>query len=145
MSAFLCSQDLINLIVNASDKPSARLFRALVNENLASLRFRYGDAAISKHDEKDAKQYKYEKITPRELIARVYSESQGSAKYYPAVKMNLTDDLIAAQIRKACVCFDYQSCEHPEWNDSKVCFIVEQTMMKYPGNDKLEDACLWGF
>lgn len=145
MSAFLCSEDLINLIVNASDDPNPLLFDELVEANLASLRYRYGAEETNKTDAIVAKEYKFRKISPRQIIAAAYSRMQNRVRYYPAVKMNLTDDLIAAQIRKACDCFDYQACETPEWQSSRVREELMEIQGKYPKNENLEDVCIWGF
>lgn len=146
MSAFLCSQDLINLIVNshpeADDGP--QMFNTLVYENLRSLRARYSD--ISEWEE-CAQAYGYERISPYELIERVYAEQDPAhAKYYPALKDPLDVFLIRAQVANACDCYDYQACETDDYRDTVAALIVQQVRDNFPPpSDKDKRRTLWGF
>lgn len=145
MSAWLCSQDHINLIVNASPTPDETTFKMLLEENLRSLRARYGEKEIDENEGKSAADYAFEKVNPAELIRRVYAEKQDSAKYYAAVTHEVTPDRIAAQIRKACDSYSYQSCEHDEWDTSAACALVKAIVAAYSEHEKLEAQALWSF
>ena len=49
-------------------------------------------------------------------------------------------DLRAIEVIKACDCLAYQSCEHPEWNESFACRFLHEVQRKaiqlLPGYDK---------
>jgi len=140
MSAFLCSQDHLNLIVNATPFPSENMFKLLLQENLRSLSARYGAGT----DEDCAADYTFEEITPRDLIARVYSETDSSADLYPAIKKPLTEERIIAQIRKACECYDYQACETNDYYETTASKLVTLLLDTYQENEKLENEAIWG-
>ena len=147
MSAWLCSQDHINLIVNASDDPNEETFKLLLEENLNSLRYRYRYAKSDFLQDCDvaAKSYQFERIAPIDLIQRVYAERRDLANRHPVVTQEITLDRVRAQVRLSCDSFDYQSCEHPEWEMSKAAAIVHGIMNNTPANEQLEDEALWSF
>jgi len=145
MSAWLCSQDHINLIVNASDDPNEETFKLLLEENLKSLRYRYPGRDFLQEWEDAAKSYQFERIAPIDLIQRVYAEQRDLAKGYPAVTQGVTLERVRAQMRQSCASLDYQSCEHPEWETSKAHAIVHGVMNNTPANERLENEALWSF
>lgn len=145
MSAWLCSQNHINLIVNASDNPTEEAFKMLLEENLNSLRARYGEKEIDENEARIAADFRFEPIDPARLISRVYAERQDFAQHYKAVTQEVTPARIAAQIRQSCASFDYQSCEHEEWTDTQACALIKVTAAKYPGDEKLDGEALWSF
>lgn len=140
MSAFLCSQDHLNLIVNSTPIPSENMFNLLLQENLRSLAARYGKGT----DQDCASDYAFEEISPRDLISRVYSETDSSVSLYPALKKELTEERVIAQIRKACDCFDYQACETDDYKETLAARLIDLIRDTYPENDKLENEALWG-
>lgn len=145
MSAWLCSQDHINLIVNASDDPTEETFKLLLEENLNSLRYRYPGRDFLQEWEDAAKSYQFERIAPIDLIQRVYAEQQDRANGYPAVTQEVTLERVRAQVRRSCASFGYQSCEHPEWGMSRAAVIVQAVWNNTPANDQLEEEALWSF
>lgn len=144
MSAWLCSQDHLNLITNASPHPNENTFKMLLEENLNSLRARYGDE-IDADEGKFSASYRFEPIDPAALIERVYTERRSLAQHYPAVSQPVTPDRIAAQVRQSAKSYDYQSCEHDGWPQSEACRIVSKLVEDIPENEKLETQALWAF
>lgn len=140
MSAFLCSQDHLNLIVNSTPIPSENMFNILLQENLRSLAARYGEGT----DKNCASDYAFEEISPSDLIARVYSESDSSASLYPAIKNELTEERVIAQIRKACDCYEYQACETDDYKQTLAARLIDLIRDTYPENEKLENEAIWG-
>lgn len=140
MSAFLCSQNHLNLIVNSTPFPSEHMFKMLLRENLRSLSARYGQGT----DEDCASDYEFEEISPRDLIARVYSQRESSSRLYPALDKPLTDERIDAQIRKACDCFDYQACETDDYKETLAAQLVDLIRQTHQANEKLENEAIWG-
>lgn len=140
MSAFLCSQDHLNLIVNSTPIPSENMFNILLQENLRSLAARYGEGT----DQDCASDYAFEEISPRDLIARVYSRRGASASLYPSVKKQITEERVIAQIRKACECFEYQACETDDYKQTLAARLIDLIRDTYPENEKLEDEAIWG-
>lgn len=145
MSAWLCSQDHINLITNASSQPTEATFKMLLEENLRSLRHRYGEKEIEENEGKLAADYKFEAIDPAALIKRVYAEQQDRADGYRAVTQEVTPARVMAQIRKSCASYGYQACEHDEWPNTAACALVDHLQVKIAENEKLEDEALWSF
>lgn len=143
MSAWLCSQDLINLIVNAHTDGDEYHFDMLLAENLRSLRYRYSD--ISDWEE-EAKTYKYEAISPNDLVRRVYeAQSPETAKYYPAVSEPITDKLVRAQIAQSCACFNYQACETPDYEGTDAAMFVQEVADNYEVAEARQARALWSF
>jgi hypothetical protein len=102
VSAFLCSATHLSTLVNAldvapkSDRPRdfrdtdpRVLFRTLLDENLASLDEKYGEGT----DIEFANRYKYDPLAGRGI---------------PVVGL-----------LKAINCYEYQSCEHDDWEKSQ--------------------------
>lgn len=131
MSAFICNNEHINAMLQAAfstkalpwppsyyweenGKAESRCIRRtdqaigqkLVNENFASVNYRYQENRIA---------YVFQ-VLPFQ-------------KRYPLV-----------QLLKACNCYIYQACEHPEWEESEAHAIVKalkaRAIVRLPGYDE---------
>jgi hypothetical protein len=89
MSAWLCSENHINLLAAFADNPPTT-FKLLVAENIRSLEARYPGRDFLEEWKQEASQYKYNPETERP-----------------------TDQTL---IVKCCDCYDYQSCESDDWD-----------------------------
>lgn len=149
MSAWLCSQDHINLIVNASDCPSKENFNMLVQENLKSLRARYPGRDFLKDWEVAALAYVYEEIEPKALVERVYAHTRETdehiSKCYPATLAKVTDALVGAQVATSCRSYAYQAYEHGGWEKSKARKFVVGVEEKFKQHASRDRGCLWSF
>ena len=145
MSAWLVSQDHLNLIVNASELPNELWFGVLLRENLRSLSQRYGEKEIEENEGKIAQDFKFERIDPAELIKRVYAEKHHSAHHYPAVGQPVTPERIAAQIRQSCDSFDYQSCETEDYYETPAAQLVKLVREANTAPEEMEREALWSF
>lgn len=147
MSAWLCSQDHINLIVNAHPDPEQRngqSFHLLLNENLRSLDSRYSHR-VDEHADW-SKDYQFEAIEPWNLVKRVYAAAdEHHKKYYPATGKTVTAPRVGAQVRHSCDSFDYQSCENDDYYETPAAKFVQEVRDFYKGSKKLEDEALWSF
>ena len=146
MSAWLCSQDHLNLIVNAHPNPELRngqSFHLLLNENLRSLSARYSDSADWQSDAAD---YRFEAIEPWDLIKRVYGEqAPDRGRFYAAITRPITGPAVAAQIRKACDSYGYQSCETDDYDTTPAAAFVKEVFENYGDHPELEKGALWAF
>jgi hypothetical protein len=138
MSAFIVSQDHIDFMVSAAidlglywkecpdqDGPgayttvrgdNADAFGAMLQaENVASIQHRYSDWP----DMPDPTQYTYRRFTVRTPYQSL-AES-------------------CAQVLKAIACYEYQSCEHPGWQESEAKRVCDNLRHGYinrlPGYD----------
>ena len=114
MSAFVCMPEHIGLVAAAAtikygtSVRSARVLAAiLAQENINSVAYRYPDTT-GQGDRPGPF------LTDAQLIeaARLYADKYAAA--YP-LNINARDILNMVQ------CLDYQSCEHPEWNETEAC------------------------
>lgn len=150
MSAYLCSEDHIALIVNAHPNPEQRngqSFHLLVNENMRSLRERYPGRDFLEEWEGAARHYKFEESSPKFIVAKCYAEAreeEWKVRGYPAVAKAITPARLEAQIRKACDCFDYQACETENYYETEAAKFVEQVRAQFPERKKQESEALWG-
>jgi hypothetical protein len=96
MSAWLCSEEHLNCIVNAV-AGNAKDFKMLLKENLRSLEARYPGRDFLKEWKSDARKMKFK----------------------PAGQGDLT------QVIKCCDSFDYQACETDDYDASKAKVFVE--------------------
>ncbi len=161
MSAWLCSQDHLNLIVNSHPSGgSEEDFNMLRAENLRSLRARYG---VKKVDEgwddedtswaKTAAGFQYEKIDPVELVKRVYDEQDERTKqFYPASAKPVTPQAVHLQVITSCASYDYQACETDDYQDTPAAKFVTEAAKKAAKatgfnleDGDLPDGCLWSF
>jgi hypothetical protein len=97
MSAWLCSQDHVNCIVNEIDGTAVD-FRMLVDENLRSLEACYAGNAYLEDFKADAKRYAFRK----------------------QVRQNPT------QVVMCCDSFDYQACETDDYDTTKAAAFVKR-------------------
>jgi hypothetical protein len=108
MSAWLCSENHLNLIANVSaqgDPVKGRTaFNTLRRENLRSLSARYPGRDFLADWQREAKQYRFK---PQPLP--------------PLDRQNATLTLLIKQ----CDCFDYQACETDDYNESKAAKLVD--------------------
>jgi hypothetical protein len=133
MSAWLCSENHINLIANVatqSDPVKGRAaFNLLRSANLRSLSARYPGRDFLDEWKREAKQYRFTPSTPQ------------SHEIANADKATL--------IVKQCDCFDYQACESDDYDGSKAAQLVEtvrKLALKAGGvsDGALYDAQPWG-
>src|SRR5262245_34929740 len=118
MSAWLCSAEQINLLVNASDDPTKENFDMLVAENLRSLGSRYPGRDFLEDWKEDAKGMKFKVATPRKIVTEAikndpYRERRGPIPSQDDIRITST------QILKTCDCYDYQACETDDYRESK--------------------------
>jgi hypothetical protein len=119
MSAWLCSQEHINCIVNAIGGDN-RNFRLLLKENLRSLATRY----------------------PGRPFLREWKEEAMTYAFKPAKPGDMT------QVVKCCDSFDYQACETEDYNQTKAKAFVEKVrnhaiMFGGKSNGPAYDAAQW--
>lgn len=148
MSAWLCSQDHINLLANSNhwcdDRKAA--FDMLLEENLRSLRHRYAGRDFLQEYEDEAKGYTFERVSPIELIQRVYAEQKDRARYYPAVTQPVTLERLRAQVITSCHAYDYQACETDDYRTTPAARFVRAILEETPlVKEKLLDEALWSF
>ena len=146
MSAFLVSQDLLNLIVNTGPcEPEEATFQLLLNENLRSLQHRYPGRC--QDEEALANSYRFERIAPVELIERTYrSLDERIRAGYAATKHELTIERARAQVVAACDCYDYQSCETDDYYSTPAALLVNAVRNDFPPPPKnLISEAVWGF
>ena len=96
MSAWLCSEEHINVIVNTIGGDAGD-FILLVNENLRSLEARYPGRDFLKDWQREAGAYRFKQAAPG----------------------NMT------QVVKCCDSYDYQACETEDYEASMASVIVE--------------------
>jgi hypothetical protein len=96
MSAWLCSENHINLLAAYSEDPET-LFKLLVAENIRSLEARYPGRDFLEEWKEEAAKYKF-KPTER------------------------NDD--ATLVVKCCDCFNYQSCETDDYDETEAARYV---------------------
>lgn len=121
MSAFVVSREHISYLVRAALSRSivqygpfsyfyagcrhpvtpadaAKAGQMLWDENLASVRYRYGDSG--------------DLPGPADEDFRYEHSARGSAP-------------VPVEVIKACDCYEYQSCEHPDWENSRACAFIQ--------------------
>ena len=146
MSAFLVSQDLLNLIVNTAPcEPEEATFQLLLTENLRSLRHRYPGRC--EDDEAEAQSYRFERIAPIDLIQRVYQNKNERIRAgYAATRNKLTLSRSRAQVLVACDCYDYQCCETDDYDSTPAALLVNAVRNNFPPPPKnLISEAVWGF
>jgi hypothetical protein len=148
MSAWLCSEEHINLLVNASDDPHCEdNFKMLVKENIRSLGARYPGRDFLDGWKKDARRFKFKSHRPAEIVTAALANDPHRDKRGP---INCKDGarITATQILKACACYDYQACETDDYYDTKAAKFVNAVREKYlskgEAKGSLYDAMLWG-
>jgi hypothetical protein len=130
MSAFIVSRQHIQYLVYALGKyelleesPEATGQR-LWDENIRSVMHRYPDEPVEDLPGPIGETYEYKDVP------------------YTAV-------LSVAQVVNACRCYSYQSCEHPEWEHSYACALIETleelAMQGYASAEDIPgyDAAAW--
>ena len=127
MSAFVCGDSTFKLIaLYVTSKPGLDLRAAtevaqiLYAENVASVLFRYRDL---KRDE-----------YPATLDPVEFADQSRLAQY-------LRDPIAIIKIAQ---CLRYQSCEHPEWENSQANRIVDTAITKAISKLPGYDAAPWG-
>lgn len=136
MSAFLCSEQHIAMLANFAscndiylhakyyDNPDATkdagdIAQALARENINSINARYPDSDTEGDNL---------------FILNCRDIARKGTKQYQAV-----------EIIKAAQCFEYQACEHDEWNTSDAKTVIDKiisaAIRQLPGYD----AAPWGF
>lgn len=133
MSAFVVGTDHIDYLVHAAQTYGRQTFRfngqivnsstadevgaMLLAENIMSVRHRYPDCEYD------------------QLPGTVPTQHAIGYRYrFPRVRLN------AVQVLKALNCYEYQSCEHPGWNDSaakRFCEVLTSYAIgELPGYDE---------
>lgn len=106
-----------------------RLAEHMMTENINSVLYR------CKHIGEDVKFYKENK---RRLVDR----AKQYAAYYIA---NFPDWINDCDIYNMAGCLDYQSCEHPEWEQSTAYSIVQKTLWQYDHAKNREAMVEWEY
>ena len=122
MSAWLCSENHINLIASFAANPEAA-FKILVDENLRSLSARYPGRDFLDEWKQEAAQFKF---CPSSLAFRDIANTQE-----------------ATLIVKQCDCYDYQACETDDYSMTEAARLVEavRKLAIQAGGDS--DGALW--
>lgn len=157
MSAWLVSQDHINALVSFAIERgiliNGNAAAILTEENMRSLRYRYPGRDFLAEWEEAAASYKFEhidlaKALPK-LIKSLHKEKNDvcGGRYGKLPPMSLR--AVATQIIKACDCYDYQACEHDEYESSAAKEFVGHVRNKAIAmggetEGALYDAMLWG-
>ena len=126
MSAWLCSEEHINLLASFADDPTAT-FGMLVNENLRSLEARY----------------------PGRDFLEEWKQEAANYRFKPEARNHLTDKRVATLVLKQCDCFDYQACESDDYKTTPAAKYIEtvRAQAKTAGaqsKGKLYDGMPWG-
>jgi len=148
MSAWLCSDNHINLLVNASDDPNREdNFKMLVKENLRSLGARYPGRDFLEDWKKDARVFNFKSCDPSEIVVAALANDPYRNKRGP-IPSSDGARITATQILKACNCYDYQACETDDYYGTKAAKFVNAVREKYlskgEAKGNLYDALLWG-
>lgn len=109
MSAFLCSQNHINALVNWATRNSPYGGQSIV-QRLETTPQALGELLYN--------------ANVRSLEAR-YGADHGLGSYAYKFKRVLTSPN-AVQILKACSCYDYQACEVDDYQQTKAADIIDQ-------------------
>ena len=140
MSAFICSDYHIgrmaaflvaergkylayDVALNAKSDRAGQVAAALARENLSSVNHQYqesGGAAA--------------------MLAEGVTEAGYVLRCRLAARAGWTDEHTPAQMMKAARCYEYQSCEHPEWNTSQARVLAN--LVYREAADKLSND--WG-
>lgn len=123
MSAFVVTNEHINVIVTAANYPASialHLGRMLLSENIASVAHRYRLGADS------------EELQGYEAQVAEYAFEPVAAS--------------PAQVLKAIACLEYQSCEHPGWDGSEAQRFLEvfETQYIHHKGTFAYEAAAWG-
>lgn len=128
MSAFVVSKEDIDILVTAhfalkgcafSTDSADRIGAMLWRENVASVAYHY--AMPKRHGAEHAQ---YLKALEAYAWRPVYAK--------------------AAAVAKIARCYDYQSCEHPEWAASSARRIIDELMGAFPESIAGYDDMPWG-
>lgn len=128
MSAWLLSKDEIDVLVHWLHKTGVSralpddLGKMLWSENYKSIRYRYGD---------NVKRPSYTYATPR-------------PRHYRDGRFFDPDDI--DQALKMCLFYDYQTCEHPQYDASRACRMIHKLIkvLDNMGADWHADNIHWG-
>jgi hypothetical protein len=135
MSAWLCSEEHINLIANAAlTSDRARTFTFLLDANLRSLEHRYPGRDFLDEWKRLAESYRFRPEAPEAIAARAGIEPQA----------------LSTLLVKQCDCFDHQACESDDYQITRAARLVERVRRRAikegGGQDggKLYDRLPWG-
>lgn len=131
MSAWLLNKYEIDVLVHwlhktgVSRQQPDSLGKMLWSENYRSIRYRYWDSA-------DKKRPSYTYSTPK---ARHYPKT---GKFFDPEDMD--------QALRLCHFYDYQTCEHPQYDASRACRMIHKLMkvLENMGADWQADNLHWG-
>jgi hypothetical protein len=117
MSAWLCSAEHVNFIVNFTADPHKEHFDMLVAENLRSLEARYPGRDFLDEWKQEAVVFKFVRLEPALILKSAFvaelKEEPNTAKLYGRPKFSAR--LVPTQVVKACDCFNYQACESEDY------------------------------
>jgi hypothetical protein len=147
MSAWLCSQEHINLLVNASKHPREQDFDMLVKENLRSLEARYPGRDFLDEWKTHARTFKFRADKPSAIVSTALVKNADHVRGPIGVD---SARVTATQIVKAADCYDYQACETDDYNTTQAAKYVTEVRKQAvaaggESTGKLYDALLWGF
>lgn len=153
MSAYLVSQNHINALVcfhmEHCGPTDTAMTRVLTEENMRSLRYRYEDVADW---QADADSYAFERVS-FETVLRDYVSTHSARMVANGLttvcSRGFTRRETMTAMVKLCDCYDYQACEHDEYETSKAKAFVERIRAKalaMGGKDSgsIYDAMPWG-
>ena len=146
MSAWLCSQEHINLLVNASENPCKEDFDMLVEENLRSLTTRYPGRDFLVDWINEAGKFRFSVKQPDIIVSKAVSKyrKQAERKMLTMPTNASQKSVIATLIVKACNCYDYQACETEDYHETPAAKYVERLRTMYlSDNDCRADGALY--
>lgn len=132
MSAYMCDNHHIQYIIEA-----AKLYDVRMPNHIAAPGKSYQEIATILQQE-NAKSVKFR-----------YGENSDAAIYDPVVINNehfifQLDQFTTPQIVKSVRCYQYQSCEHPEWESSEAKRFCDDLIMTVIDHMFGYDEAVWG-
>jgi hypothetical protein len=124
MSAFICSHQHINAIVRWASRHNVTRWHSNPSRKYSVAGNEQDTAALLYAENVKSVNYRY------------HDTIDSTGIIYDA----FAPDLRPVEVIKACDCLTYQSCEHPEWDDSLASQLLKEiqrtAITKLPGYDK---------
>ena len=123
MSAFICSDKHINAIVHWASQNTVSVYHGNPSTRWPVTGQEQATSALLFAENVKSINHRYQETRP--LTGIVFDAS--------------APHLRAIEVLKACICLDYQSCEHPQWQSSLACTLLQaiqsEAITQLPGYD----------
>ena len=124
------------------EKNRQRLGEILLNENWKSIWHRYPD---TQENMNNAPGHIQEIEDNSDSTMDLGDETNTNIGGYRYKDCQYNDCISLGQFFKALHCLDYQSCEHPEWEDSDAKYIIDRMMQDVTTTMILEEGLVRGY